>query len=105
MNPLCPECGGRWLDDYRFDHTNTCSIRAALDATHAADLQNMHPSRYLRVVRASTGAELRLLEAFGRTPSDNPMTVITAVTAGVVHRTVDGYDPDRPDQEDGQLHD
>lgn len=38
--PACPDCGGRYLDGWRWQHRpKACSIRAAEDATQAADAE------------------------------------------------------------------
>jgi hypothetical protein len=39
--PACPECGGPWLEGWRWAHVplRRCPLRAADDATQAADAQ------------------------------------------------------------------
>lgn len=95
------------MENFRFDHTLECSLRAREDATLAADRERLGPLRSL--TRDSTGAELELLEAFGQpsidaapftapgdpTPvAEYPKTEVVRFTDDILRRRVAGFDPD-----------
>lgn len=105
----CPDCGGRWLDSFRFDHAVTgCSIRDQEDATQQADVERMWSRTSIE--RPATHAETELAEIIAgysvippaqfRQP-DQPapiskpvMTTVTKLAPGIHRRVVAGIDPD-----------
>jgi hypothetical protein len=62
----CPTCGGLWLYGLTFDHVVTCALRAADDATVAADYWRLgfHSASY-SMVRPATPTEQTLALALG----------------------------------------
>lgn len=61
--PPCPDCAGPWLNGWRWQHSATdCALRAAEDATQAADAQRLRElgRTYTRPI---TPAEARLWQA------------------------------------------
>jgi hypothetical protein len=95
--PLCPVCSGPWLYNWTVRHTLTCTLGLAEDATHAADVDRL-AYRLTGYERPSTPAELALAAVLGWSAMAGraPMTSVRSVTRSIVHRVVDGIDPDAP---------
>ncbi|AZA08635.1 hypothetical protein [Corynebacterium pseudopelargi] len=73
----CPECGGRWVNDLKFNHAPACQIGAADDGLRIADLERfkrLHSPVFFRPARPH---ELKLLHAIGW-PIMEEATVIVA---------------------------
>ena len=105
---MCPECAGRWLDGWRYQHAHRCGVRAALDATHAADLDRLRTRGPF--TRAATEAERALAVAHGRDdlgPDAVPLAELEAEVEPhpfgrhvvLVHPSAAPFDPDYPNQE------
>lgn len=93
----CPECAGPHVRNYVFKHDPLhCALRAAEDATQAADHERLAATGYAPLLRLATGAEVTLVTALrGTAPTDPaPMTEVHALVDGVLVRTVDGYRPE-----------
>jgi hypothetical protein len=104
----CPECGGEWIRNFVFNHTNGCTIRWAEDATQAADFERLHTKSVL--TRDATDTEILLCQAvFNYTAVDvaeyhDPnlpaprgyptKTVVTSDAPGIHRRVVGGLNPD-----------
>lgn len=105
----CPECGGAWMNSFRFDHAVTgCSIRDKEDATQHADFERLWGRSILE--RTATHAEIDLAEVIAGysvippaefrlpeqpAPISKPIvTVVTMLASGIHHRVVAGIDPD-----------
>jgi hypothetical protein len=105
----CPECTGKWIRNFVFDHTNGCTIRRAEDATQDADFERLVTRR--TIARDATATEIELCwRVFQHVVVDvaqfhapdqpaskgtNPQTVVTADAPGMHHRVVSGVDPDK----------
>lgn len=92
--PNCPACGGRWLNGWRWQHDATaCAIRAAEDATQAADKERVAlvgPT----FPRPTTPAEAHLWETVTGTalkPARRTTTVHMNFASGVWGRTINGH--------------
>lgn len=91
----CPACGGAWIRNFVFDHSPTaCRIRAAEDATQAADAERAE----LRPVftRPATTTELELLAHMRGTTADDPQpaTDVDCLDIASRRRRIDGFNPD-----------
>lgn len=101
----CPPCGGAWLYNLTFDHGIDCPLRAADDATLAADYERAGWGCGAPFSRPSTGTEQTLAAALGRPanpspdalPPDSPAsyTLVIPVTTSVRRRLL-GYSPTGP---------
>lgn len=93
MKPLpCPECGGPWLDGWRWAHVplRHCPIRNADDATQARDRGPVAQLRGGPYARPATANEARLYaHAFGRPMPPGAHTVIYP-TPGYWARAING---------------
>lgn len=91
---LCPQCTGPRIPDHPagfvWDHTNTCPLRDAEDATACSDHELTSYSRR----RPTTTTERALLGACGITPPDDAVTTVQRLTLSVLRRTWDGVDLD-----------
>ncbi len=90
----CPGCGGPQLVDHpagwlAWRHSNECALRAAEDATQAADHDRLHSSGLHRPVldREPTITEQALLSALGHPLPRKLTTRLEPVTAGIVRRS------------------
>lgn len=94
---LCPQCTGPRIPDHPggfvWDHTNTCPLRDAEDATASND----HELTVYTRQRPTTTAERALLGACGITPPDDSITTVQRVTGSILRRTFDGVDLDATD--------
>lgn len=107
----CPECGGTWLYCLTFDHVgdNGCGLRAADDATIAADHERLAGAPWGMLRRPATETEQAFGAALGMPawsppagiggPAPPMLTVVTAATVSVRRRRLqwgDGplFDPD-----------
>lgn len=104
----CPECQGAWIRNFVFDHTNTCTIRAAEDATQAADFERLGYKS--RLTRDATDAENNLCDRvfnYSTVPAAQfhapghpagrgilPQTVVSVIAPGIHHRIIAGLNPD-----------
>lgn len=94
---MCPDCGGEWLRNFVFRHDpRNCEIRAADDATQAADHERLNWAR--EVVRPSTDTEIILVATMSDTPvsTAEAVTTVTRTATGVHNRVVAGINPDYP---------
>lgn len=95
MNP-CPECGGKWIRNFVFDHDpQNCQLRNRDDATHHADYERLQ-HRYSPLTRAATSTELELLAVITG-PENVPAaaeTTVERIAAGIHSRTINGVNPD-----------
>lgn len=95
----CPSCAGGWLYALTLDHSNDCPLRAADDATVAADYEKA--AIFGQVYRReSTDTEAVLAAALGRppyagTPAPPSFTQVIAETTSVRARRL-SYGPDGP---------
>lgn len=90
--PSCPECGGPWLNSWRWQHSATaCDIRLADDSTQAADAYRIKlgKSTYRRL---ATDAERRMFAAVsGRELPIGAATIVFAdFVKGVWPRAIYG---------------
>ena len=77
--PACPECGGPWLNSWRWQHSPTdCDIRLADDSTQAADMYRIKLGRET-YRRYATEAERRMFaHVSGRELPTGAATVVHA---------------------------
>jgi len=98
-SPVCPECGGKWLGGFRFQHeVNGCSLGNAYDQTLDADCDRAQDGLG-GFHRAATDAELVLLrDAFGAvTTTVNDLC--GGLTVGLYDPNKTGtYDPDKDER-------
>jgi len=93
---LCPQCTGPRIPNHPggfvWDHTNTCPLRDAEDATAANDHELTSYGRR----RPTTTTERALLGACGITPPADALTTVQRLTGSILRRTFDGVDLDAP---------
>lgn len=91
----CPDCGGRWIRNFVFDHhPETCRLRDREDAAHQADYERLQ-RRYTPLTRPATSTELELLAVLSGTPAPAlAETTVERVVNGIHQRTIAGVDPD-----------
>jgi len=90
---VCPTCAGAWLYSLTFDHGPDCALRAADDATVAADHERLMFSRPgYALVRPATPPEQSLAVALGMPPWTLPAaapplhTLVSPVTGSITRR-------------------
>lgn len=87
----CPECGAARATNWRYHHTADCSISRAEEQTRTED-QRWFDSGSRKINRASTAAEVALVEAACLDLPERPQTVVRRDSAGI-HRTIGGHGP------------
>lgn len=109
--PPCPECAGDYLPDHpagrlMWVHTPACPLRAAEDATQAADHTRL--STRATLTRPATPTEIVLLGVRGlldpttgetTDSSDEIITHLSRVTASIVQRSWPELEPDDDDDD------
>lgn len=96
-NWYCPECAGKHVRNFVFDHVrNGCSVGQSEDLIqyHDGQMLELWPHEY---VRPSSMAERILVRVFVPDPGDDgeAETVVTRIAPGIIHRVVNGIDPDK----------
>lgn len=90
--PACPDCGGPWLNGWRWQHSPTdCDIRLADDSTQAADAYRVKLGKQT-YRRLATDAERRMwLHVTGRELPTGAATIVFAdFVKGVWPRAIYG---------------
>lgn len=93
----CPECGGRWIRNFVFDHDRSaCVIGKAEDTVQYADFEALKMWRR-GYERESSLAERILATVVTAGPlADDPapVTWVEPLASGIHRRIVAGVDPD-----------
>jgi hypothetical protein len=90
--PACPECGGPWLDGWRWAHVplRRCVLRIADDATQAADTDRATEQRP-PLIRPATATEARLWQLVTGTHLNPDAVTVVHAAGGYWAREVGGH--------------